>query len=127
MDAPEAQNSVTPTETPPERPLVTIANVVYGLQAIGLLLPITFIAGLIMNYVKRDDARTTLVESHFRWQIRTFWFGLLWGVIGGLTAVIGVGAVILFADYVWVMYRIIRGWLNLVDRKPMYAVPARVS
>ncbi|BAU47998.1 membrane protein [Sulfurifustis variabilis] len=120
MEAPEAPNSVTPAGVPPERPLITIANVVYGLQAVGLLLPITFIAGIIINYVKRDDARTTLVESHFRWQIRTFWYGLLWGALGGLTAVIGIGAVILFAAYVWVMYRIIRGWLNLVDRKPMY-------
>lgn len=127
MEAPETQKPVTPTETPPERPLITIANVVYGLQAVGLLLPITFIAGVIINYVKRDDARTTLVESHFRWQIRTFWFGLLWGAIGGLTSIIGIGAVILFAAYVWVMYRIIRGWLNLVDRKPMYVVPARVT
>lgn len=120
MDVPEAQSPVTPTEAPPERPLVSIANVVYGLQAVGLLVPVTFIAAAIINYVKRDDARTTLVESHFRWQIRTFWFGLLWGALGGLTVVIGVGAVILFANYVWVMYRIIRGWLNLVDRKPMY-------
>lgn len=127
MEAPEAQSTVTASETPPERPLITIANVVYGLQAIGLLLPLTFIAGLIINYVKRDDARTTLVESHFRWQIRTFWFGLLWGALGGLTVIIGVGAVILFANYVWIMYRIIRGWLYLVDRKPMYVVPARAT
>ncbi|MFL6622538.1 MAG: DUF4870 family protein [Sulfurifustaceae bacterium] len=109
----------------PPQPLLVITNVVYGLQGFGILFPPAFIAAVIINYVKLDDARGTLVESHFRWQIRTFWFGLLWGVLGGLTAIILVGFVVLVADAIWIMYRVIKGWLDLLDRKPMYRFPSR--
>jgi uncharacterized membrane protein len=62
-----------------ERQLITIATVVYALQAAGFLFGITWIIAAIVDYVKRDDAAGTWLESHFRWQIRTFWWGLLWG------------------------------------------------
>jgi uncharacterized membrane protein len=74
-----------------------------------------------MNYVKKEDVAGTILESHFRWQIRTFWFGLLWAVLGGATFVLVVGWFILFADLVWFIYRIVKGWLRLNENKPMYA------
>lgn len=103
--------------------LKSITHAVYLLQAIGLCLPLTFIPALIINYVKRDDIHGTWLASHFRWQIRTFWFGLLWAVLGGLTFLVVVGWFILLADWIWLLYRVIKGWLNLFDRKPMYAGP----
>jgi uncharacterized membrane protein len=61
----------------------------------------------------------TSLESHFRWQIRTFWFGLLWAVLGCLLLIVVIGFAVLFADAVWIIYRIVKGWLNLNDNKPM--------
>jgi uncharacterized membrane protein len=100
--------------------LRTLTTVVYALQAAGFFVGgITWIVAVVVNYVKRDEAAGTLYESHFRWQIRTFWFGLLWAVIGGLLALVLVGFAILFAAAVWLIYRIVKGWLNLNDGKPM--------
>ncbi|MBI2312803.1 MAG: hypothetical protein HYU77_09910 [Betaproteobacteria bacterium] len=104
--------------------LKTLTTVVYGLQALGFLNGLTFIVAVVINYVKLDDVRGTWLESHFRWQIRTFWFGLLWGIIGWITMVILIGGAVLFANAVWVIYRIVKGWLNLNDGKPMYAAAA---
>ena len=101
--------------------LKNIATAVYALQAVSFLLVITYFIAVILNYIKRDDARGTWLESHFRWQIRTFWFGLLWFVLGGLTFFIVIGWAILFAAALWLIYRILKGWLNLNDGKPMYA------
>jgi uncharacterized membrane protein len=102
-----------------EQKLKTIATVVYALQAAGFIFGVTWIIAVIVDYVKRDDARGTWLESHYRWQIRTFWFGLLWGVIGGLLVFVLIGFVVLAADAIWIIYRIVKGWLNLVDNKPM--------
>lgn len=124
MEAPLSQAPVTSPDTPPERPLIVICHVAYGLQGFGLLipptLPLTFIAAVIVDYIKREDARGTVLESHFDWRIRTFWYGLLWFALGSITVWIGVGVVILVANYIWVMYRVIRGWLYLLDLKPMH-------
>ena len=70
--------------------------------------------------IKLDDVRGTWLESHFRWQIRTFWFGLLWSVLGILTFIFGIGWFVLIANSLWLIYRILKGWLNLYDNKPMY-------
>src|SRR3954471_21065113 len=104
-----------------DKQLKTIATVVYALQAAGFFVGITWIAAVVINYVKKDDAAGTWLESHFRWQIRTFWFGLLWGVIGGILCFILIGFAVLFANAVWIIYRIVKGWLNLNDAKPMPA------
>src|SRR3982750_4497386 len=93
-----------------EKHLKTVATVVYVLQAAGFFVGITWIVAVIVDYVKRDDAAGTWLASHFSWQIRTFWWGLLWGVIGGLLALVLVGFVVLFADAVWIIYRIVKGW-----------------
>ena len=109
--------------SPSQDSLKTIAIVIYALQATSFFVGITAIVAIVMNYVKLDDVKGTWLESHFRWQIRTFWFGLLWGVIGGLLFVVVIGWFILMADAVWIIYRIVKGWLNLNDGKPM-PVPA---
>ncbi|MBU0593996.1 MAG: hypothetical protein KKH74_09720 [Gammaproteobacteria bacterium] len=95
----------------------TITTVVYALQALSFFVGITAIVAIIINYVKIDDIRDTWLESHFRWQIRTFWFGLLWGMIGAITFVLIIGWFILAADAVWIIYRIVKGWLRLNDGK----------
>jgi uncharacterized membrane protein len=119
----------------PRQGLVTLAHVIYGLHAFsavtGLLTPAmivtAFLSGwpsiiaVILNYVKRSEVRATWLDSHFSWQIRTFWFALLWLAIGGvlfLTVVgIPVALVLWFATGIWVLYRIIRGWLALSSEK----------
>ena len=97
-----------------------IATVIYALQAASFLLGFTFIVAVILNYIKRDDVQGTWLESHFRWQIRTFWFSFLWAVIGGLATFVGVGYFILAANFIWVIYRIAKGWLRLLEGKVMY-------
>jgi uncharacterized membrane protein len=121
--------------------LVTWTNVIYLLHAFSLLTGIlgaatvigAFLIGwpsiiaVILNYVKRDEARGTWLESHFRWQIRTFWFGLLWVSICLLfvTVTFGLGILIAWLPLtfitIWFIYRIVRGWVALQGRRPMYA------
>jgi uncharacterized membrane protein len=103
------------------QPLINVTILVYALQAASFFLGVTFIAAVIINYVKREDMQGTWLESHFRWQIRTFWYGLLWSVIGAITFLIFIGMFILAADFIWILYRIIKGWLRLNDKKEMYS------
>ena len=101
-----------------EQALKTTATVVYALQAAGFFLGgITWIVAVIVDYVKRDDAKGTWLESHYRWQIRTFWFGLLWGVIGGILCLVIIGFAVLAADAIWIIYRIVKGWIRLTERR----------
>jgi uncharacterized membrane protein len=100
-----------------ERSLRNIATAVYALQAAGFLFGITWLVAVIIDYVKRDDARGSWLESHFSWQIRTFWWGLLWGVIGGVLLLVLVGYLVLVANAVWIIYRIVKGWLRLAERR----------
>ena len=74
-----------------EKSLKTLTTVVYGLQAAGFLVGITWIVAIVVDYVKRDEAKGTWLESHFSWQIRTFWWGLLWAVIGAITFLVVIG------------------------------------
>lgn len=99
----------------------TLTTIIYALYAASYVSGITAIVAIIMNYVKKEDVAGTFLESHFRWQIRTFWFGLLWGILGWITFLIIVGWFVLIADCVWIIYRIVKGWLRLNDDKPMYA------
>ena len=125
----------------PRHSLVGWTHAIYALHAFSLLTGVlgaatvvgAFLAGwpsiiaVILNYVKRSEARGTWLESHFRWQIRTFWFGLLWVVLCLLFVVVtlGIGIVIAWLPLavvgLWFIYRIARGWLALNDRRPMYA------
>lgn len=97
-----------------------VVLLVYLLQGLAFFVGITYLIAIIINYVKRDDAKGTWLESHFRWQIRTFWFSLLWFIVGMLTLMLYIGGMILLINLIWVVYRIIKGWLRLNDRKPMY-------
>ena len=118
-DSQTAQEPVAAGGAAPEN-LRTLTMVVYGLQAGSFLIGLSAIVAVVINYVKKDEVAGTWLESHFRWQIRTFWFGLLWAVIAFATQIFLIGGLVLFADVVWIIYRIIKGWLDLVDRKPMY-------
>lgn len=100
----------------------TLTHIVYALYAISLFFGITAIAAIIINYVKKEDVAGSFLESHFRWQIRTFWFGLLWGILGFITLFIVIGWFVLTANAIWLLYRIIKGWLRLSENKPMYVV-----
>ncbi len=99
----------------------TLTTIIYALYAASFVVGITAIVAIIMNYIKKEDVAGTFLESHFRWQIRTFWFGLLWGLLGAIAMVIVVGWFVLVANGIWIIYRIVKGWLNLYDNKPMYA------
>lgn len=101
--------------------LKTITAVVYALQAAAYFTGLTALVGVIVNYVKLDDVRGSWLESHFRWQIRTFWWALLWFGIGALSWIVFVGMIVVGATGIWVIYRIVKGWLNLYDGRPMYA------
>jgi uncharacterized membrane protein len=96
-----------------------LALLVYILQAVGFFIGLTWIVGVIVNYVKRDDVRGTWVESHFDWQIKTFWIGLAGWFVGVITVWILVGWLILLAVTVWAIYRVVKGWLALTDAKPL--------
>ena len=100
----------------------SVTHVIYGLYAASLISGVTMIVAIVLNYVKRDDVVNTLYESHFRWQIRTFWFFILWCVLGGLTVVIFIGFAIWAAAFIWFVYRIAKGWLRLNEGKAMYVV-----
>jgi len=122
--------------------LITYTHVIYALHALAVLIGVTtaatvvgsFIGGIpsivavIMNYARRSATYGTFLESHFRWQIRTFWFALLWAlVIATVTlpfVLILIGIPLFFVGYgalaIWIIYRVARGWLALRDRRPMY-------
>ena len=103
-----------------EASLRKLAGLVYGLQAAALLVGVTLFAGVIVNYLKREQAAGTWLESHYRWQIRTFWWSLLWCVLGIATAILLIGLVIMAASAVWFVYRIVRGWTELNEGRPVY-------
>ena len=116
-------------------------QIIYGLHALSLLTGIlgaatvigAFLIGwpsiiaVIMNYIKRSEAGGTWLESHFRWQIRTFWYGAFWAALCGIFVVLtfGIGAIVVWIPLgflaIWFVYRVARGWLALRDRRPMYA------
>jgi uncharacterized membrane protein len=82
---------------------------------------------VVLNYAKRRDARGSWLESHYTWQIRTFWYAAAWLLGAALLFVTLVGIplalAVLLALSAWLVYRIGRGWLRLRDRLPMYATP----
>ncbi len=128
---------VSPVIRNPDEGLVAWTHVIYGLHSLSVLIGITsaativgaFVFGVpsivavVLNYLKRGEAAGTFLESHFRWQIRTFWFAALWCVIGGLLMATLIGfpiAILVFIGAgVWVVYRIVRGWLALNNGKPL--------
>ncbi len=84
------------------------ANLIYILYLLSLLFGVTSLVGLIMAYVNKGDA-PEWVQSHYRFQIRTFWIGLLFGVIGAFTVAFVVGILILVFLLVWWIARCVTG------------------
>lgn len=123
-------------EPPPSA--LTVAHIVYTLHSVAIVsgvLGSAFVVGsfvgsvpsiiaVILNYIKHDDARGTWLDSHYRWQIRTFWFAFVWMVVAALLfatiVAIPIGIVVLLTVAVWLIYRIARGWLRLIDKLAMY-------
>jgi uncharacterized membrane protein len=103
-----------------EKRLRDLAFLVYALQAAGFLFGLTWIVGVVINYLKIDDVRNTWLETHFNWQLRTFWLGLAGMAVAWLLMVVKIGVLIGFAVTVWAVYRVAKGWLALNDRKAMY-------
>lgn len=121
----------------PPAGLVRLTHIIYLLHGFSVLMGIlgpaliitTFLTGwpsiiaVIINYAKRGNVRDTYLDSHFSWQIRTFWYTLLWLLIAGLLFVTVIGIVLAYilavGAGIWVVYRILRGWLVLNDGKPM--------
>jgi uncharacterized membrane protein len=130
------------TAQPVDEALITYTHAIYALHALSVVIGLTgaatvvgsFVGGIpsivavVMNYVRRPATRGTFLESHFRWQIRTFWFALLWAVLlvafGVPLLAVLVGFILLpvglLALAVWIIYRVARGWIALRDRRPMY-------
>ena len=124
-----------------ERSATNWAMLIYALHAVILLTGIltaasvvgAFLTGwpsiiaVILNYIKRSDAQGTWVESHFTWQIRTFWWGLLWVClcIAFIVMTLGIGIIIAWLPLgivaLWFIYRVARGWMALNDRRPVPA------
>ena len=138
---PETIDQSRPGSAMPSPSLVTLTHVVYGLHSLSLVIgafgAATIIGGflfgwpsiiaVIINYVKRGEVAGTWLESHFRWQIRTFWYAALWALLVVLVSVpltlvligFAIWAIGLFALGIWATYRIVRGWLALNDRRPL--------
>ncbi len=121
----------------PRKSLITLTHVIYALHAFsaftGLLssalIVTAFLSGwpsiiaVILNYIKRSEVRDSWLDSHFSWQIRTFWFAFLWLLAGGVMFVTLIGIPVAIAVWIvtgiWVLYRIVRGWLALGARQAM--------
>ena len=138
---PQTLNPAPIERTMPDPSLVTPTHVVYGLHATSLVIGAfgaatligAFLFGwpsiiaVVINYVKRGDVAGTWLESHFRWQIRTFWYAALWALLVVMVSlpltIVLIGfatwAIGLFALGIWATYRIVRGWLALNDRRPL--------
>jgi uncharacterized membrane protein len=123
------------------RGLVEYTHWIYGLHALSVLIGLLsarsvatrFAFGLpsiiavIMNYARRSETHGTWLETHFRWQIRTFWFSWLWilvvSVVAAALLILLVGFVIAVVGYAligaWIIYRVARGWLALREGRPM--------
>lgn len=128
-------------QLPPEASSVAVAKVVYGLHSLSIIIGVVTggsilgaflfgwpsIVAVILNYVMRSDAKGTYVESHFSWQIRTFWYAFLFAVlvslIGFVLSFVYVGLAVWFFGFfvmsIWVGYRIIRGALKLWSAEPI--------
>jgi uncharacterized membrane protein len=121
----------------PADSLVRLTHLIYGLHAFSALMGVistaaivtAFLTGwpsilaVILNYAKRSEARGSYLESHFSWQIRTFWGALAWLVVALVCFVTIIGIPLAFLIVVvtgiWVLYRIVRGWLALNDGRPI--------
>ena len=95
-----------------------LTHVIYGLFALGLIsagfLGVATLAAIVLAYLKRSDAIGTIYASHFDWVIKTFWWGLLWFLLSALATTIFIGWITGIVALIWVVYRIVKGWLALL-------------
>jgi uncharacterized membrane protein len=121
----------------PQDNLVRLTHVIYALHALSVMMGFigsafiitTFLTGwpsiiaVIINYIKRGNVYDTYLDSHFGWQIRTFWFALLWMTIAAILFITVIGIVLAYIIAVgagiWISYRIIRGWVALNEGRSM--------
>ena len=137
MNGDSMNQDAGPLSTQPSDALITTVHVVYGLHAVSVLIGATSIAtvvgafvfglpsivAVIINYAMQSEAKGTFLESHFRWQIRTFWFAALWALVAMMLFITIIGIVVAWVVALgvglWVIYRIARGWVALANREPM--------
>lgn len=114
MNQVSTSQNPTPEEDRQLNSLKNLTGVIYLLQALAFVLGgITAIIAVIINYVKRGAVKGTWLESHFTWQINTFWFALILTLVGVATLAVGIGHFVLIGAAVFVIYRIVRGWMRL--------------
>jgi len=95
-----------------------LAGIIYLLQALAFFLGgVTFIVAVVLNYLNMHHVRGTWLESHFKWQMETFWVGLALVLIGSSTLPFFIGFVVLFGATIWVVHRIVYGWIALNKSK----------
>jgi uncharacterized membrane protein len=105
---------------PPLGDLKNLALLVYILQGLGFATGgLTWIAAMMVNYIKFDSVRDSWLESHFRWQLNTFWYGLLWWIVGLVLWLLLLGWLVWGLLSLWALYRVVRGALTLNDNKPI--------
>jgi uncharacterized membrane protein len=118
MDTPALMNTERHLpQNPVSQQQKNLVQLVYILQAASFLIGISAIAAIIVNYLKKDDVRGTWLESHFQWQIKTFWYAVAGIIVGLVLLVVLIGGLVLFATMLWVIYRIVKGWLAFNDGK----------
>jgi uncharacterized membrane protein len=115
----DGQAGPPPRDRAADDPL--LAHIAYGLYAIGYFVFFTLIVGLVMAYVKRGDARGTWIESHYTWQIRTFWYYILLYAVGIFLIITVIGMLVAWIIFAiataWGVYRLVKGWILLSQRR----------
>ena len=120
MNEPSTSQNNDPQDSQPLASMKTLTGVIYLLQALGILTGgITPFIAVAINYWKRDAVKGTWLESHFAWQIKTFWFVLILEVVGVVTLALGIGALILTAAAIFLVFRVYRGWMRLSISRPI--------
>jgi uncharacterized membrane protein len=118
-------SQVFAAESAPAGSTRLFAHINYGLLGAGLFTGwLTAVIAVIIAYVLRSDARGTVLESHYAWQIRTFWWGLLWTALGGLLFILVIGMlgpsyIIWAVAWLWGLYRVLKGWIKLASERPV--------
>lgn len=117
-----SQDLVLESKVEDAKQLARILYIVHGLTfffSLGML----SILPIIVNYIKRPDTVGTLVHSHHTWMIRSFWYYVLWVVVGGIMfatlILIPLAWLVWVAAWVWKAYRLIRGFIDLNNNRPM--------
>ena len=110
-NAQEGQSALTQEQT-------KMLTIMYALFGAGIIVPFTMIAGVIVAYIQRRKYTDPVAQAHIRWIIRTFWFSVLWFVIGAIFSIVVIGYFVLIAAVIWYLYRSIKGYIRLTEGQP---------